>query len=308
MCTAIADGHLFGRTLDLEDSYGEEIVAVGKSFPFHFIHEGKCNDHFAIVGTALLSDGIPLYYDAVNEKGLSAAALRFPTLAVYHDKSEREHAINLASFELIPWALSKFGSAADAKRAFENVTVTRDDFSQSLPSTPLHWIFADKDEAFIVESMSDGTKIYDAPDGVLTNSPDLVAQRENLALHAEIMRETCLIGQKNLDIAGDSSSPSRFIRAAYARSHIPPSPDGNGNISRFFHMMGVVNQPLGFAENDGGAPIRTVYTSCIDMKRLIYYFTTYSDRQIRAVRLEGTICDTVLRFSMSGGESICYLN
>lgn len=306
MCTAIVDGHLFGRTLDLEDAYGEEVVITGRGFPLHFIYEGESKNHLALIGTAHISSGVPLYYDAANEKGLCAAALRFPNLATYHEKNERS--VNIASFELIPWALSKFSSVAEAKQFLKNATITRDDFSSDLPSTPLHWIFADKNDAFVVESVADGLKIYDAHEGILTNSPDLLTQRENLSREVKIMHDTCLIGRKNLDIAGDSSSSSRFIRAAYAKSHIPPCPDGNENVSRFFHIMGVVNQPLGFAENDNGSPIRTVYTSCIDTEGLIYYFTTYSNRQIRAVRLENIECDTLSRFSMRGGESICYLN
>ncbi len=306
MCTAIIDGQLFGRTLDLEDSYGEKVVITGRGFPFKFIYEGEIKHHYALIGTAHIANGVPLYYDASNEMGLSAAALRFPKCAQYHEK--KLGMLNLASFELIPWALCNFSSAAEAKNAMRSLTVTRDNFSDDLPSTPLHWIFADKYEAFIVESVGEGVKIYDAPEGILTNAPDYPTQREILSKNNEIMLKACHIGEKNLDIAGDSSSPSRFIRAAYAKANILPCYDKAAVISRFFHLMDMVSQPHGFAQNDSGAPIRTVYTSCIDTEELIYYFTTYNNRQIRAVRLDKFDSDGLTVFTMESGENIIYIN
>lgn len=306
MCTAIIDGHFFGRTLDLEASYGEKVVITGQNYTFKFIHEGEIRHHYAMIGTAHICNGVPLYYDAANEMGLSAAALRFPKFAEYHDTRLGE--VNLASFELIPWVLCNFSSVAEAKSAMRSVTITSDNFSDKLPSTPLHWIFADKYESFIVESVNEGIKIYDAPEGILTNAPDFPSQREFLSKNNKIMLKACHIGKKNLDIAGDSSSPSRFIRAAYAKTHIINCYEDRAAISRFFHLMDTVSQPHGFAQNDSGAPIRTIYTSCIDTEKLIYYFTTYNNRQIRAVRLDKFDSDGLTVFTMESGENITYIN
>jgi len=33
-------------------------------------HKGQLKSHYAIIGMAFVSEGYPLYYDAVNEKGL----------------------------------------------------------------------------------------------------------------------------------------------------------------------------------------------------------------------------------------------
>ena len=306
MCTAIIDGHFFGRTLDLEASYGEKVVITGRNFAFKFIHEGEIRHHYALIGTAHIANGVPLYYDAANEMGLSAAALRFPKFAEYHDTKLGE--VNLASFELIPWVLCNFSSAAEAKAAMRSLTVTRDNFSDKLPSTPLHWIFADKYESFIVESVNEGLKIYDSPEGILTNAPDFPSQRKDLLKHSEILDKVSCLGKKNLDIAGDSSSQSRFIRAAYAKTNILPCYDEPASISRFFHLMDTVSQPHGFAQNDSDAPIRTIYTSCIDTEKLIYYFTTYDNRQIRAVRLNKFDSDRLTVFTMESGENITYIN
>ena len=78
MCTAITyqPRELYmGRSLDYEASYGEEIVMLPRRFPLRFRHGGGSEQGYAILGTAHVADGYPLYYDAVNEKGLGIAGL-----------------------------------------------------------------------------------------------------------------------------------------------------------------------------------------------------------------------------------------
>ena len=88
MCTAITwngKEHYFGRTLDYTRSFGEEVVITPRNYPFHFRHVKERETHFAMIGTALVCEEYPLYYDAVNEKGLGMAGLNFPGNAVYGD-------------------------------------------------------------------------------------------------------------------------------------------------------------------------------------------------------------------------------
>ena len=78
MCTAATyqtECFYMGRTLDYEFSYGEEITITPREFPFEFRHGGTLSNHYAIIGMAHAAGGYPLYYDAVNEKGLGMAGL-----------------------------------------------------------------------------------------------------------------------------------------------------------------------------------------------------------------------------------------
>ena len=81
MCTAATyktKDFYFGRTLDYEFSYGDEITITPRNYPFHFRHSDKVlNSHYAIIGMAHVAGDYPLYYDAVNEKGLGMAGLNF---------------------------------------------------------------------------------------------------------------------------------------------------------------------------------------------------------------------------------------
>ena len=88
MCTAITyktKDFYFGRTLDLEYSYNEEVIITPRNYKFNFRNFGAVNSHYAIIGMAYEMDSYPLYYDAVNEKGLCMAGLSFPESCRYFE-------------------------------------------------------------------------------------------------------------------------------------------------------------------------------------------------------------------------------
>lgn len=294
MCTAINDNKLFGRTLDVERSLGEQVVIAPRRFAFNFLYQGSASKHHAIIGAAHVVDNTPLYYDAMNEKGLCAAALRLPELTTYHEaRSDKD---NLASFELISWILCNFYNAESARKAMENVNITPESFSKDLPSTPLHWLVGDRKTSFVIESVEDGLKIYDNPYGVLTNAPEFPTQ--------------CYIfEERGRPMLGDLSSSSRFVRAINAKDHTDTCDGEIETISRFFHIMSTVNQPAGLFQADE-RKLRTEYTACMDTETLTYYFTTYDCRNIRGVKMRSANLDgsTLEVFPMTKNECIEFLN
>ena len=172
MCTAATyktKDFYFGRTLDYEFSYGDEVTVTPRNFPFHWRHMDALESHFAIIGMACVIGGCPLYYDAVNEKGLGMAGLNFVGNAAYHDCAPDKD--NVAQFEFIPWILSQCATVSEARVLLGKINLTNTPFNDKLPVAQLHWIIADRNEAITVESMRDGLKIYDNPVGVLTNNP-----------------------------------------------------------------------------------------------------------------------------------------
>ena len=120
MCTAATyktKNFYFGRTLDYEFSYGDEVTVTPRNFCFRFRHMGEVKTHYAMIGMAYVADDYPLYYDAVNEKGLGMAGLNFVGNAKYQDvQAGRE---NVAQFEFIPWILSQCATVLEARKALE---------------------------------------------------------------------------------------------------------------------------------------------------------------------------------------------
>ena len=98
MCTAITyhtKEHYFGRNLDLEYSYAEQVVVTPRQYKFAFRQVGTVSSHYAMIGMAYVQDGYPLYYEATNEKGLSMAGLNFPDNAYYREeKTDKKIAIS----------------------------------------------------------------------------------------------------------------------------------------------------------------------------------------------------------------------
>ena len=174
MCTAATyktKDFYMGRTLDYEFSYGDEITVTPRNYPFHFRHMEELENHYAIIGMAHVADDYPLYYDAVNEKGLGMAGLNFVGNAVYQEIQEGRE--NVAQFEFIPWILSQCASVEEAKKMLAEMNLVGTVFAPQFPAAQLHWILADKYACITIECVREGLKVYDNPAGVLTNNPPI---------------------------------------------------------------------------------------------------------------------------------------
>lgn len=295
MCTAISElgsGHLFGRTLDLEFSYNERVCIVPRGFEFHFLHEDAISS-FAIIGACHIANGVPLFYDAMNEFGLCMAGLNFPKLAKYNEAISGE--INVASFELIAFVLRQCKDTTDAISLLKRINITNDSFNDDLPCTPMHWIVADKSGCFVVEQSEKGLEIYENPLRVLTNAPcfsyhltnvcnymrlSSFTKKSTLACDYELSAYSRGLGAFGLP--GDYSSASRFVRAVFAKNHASADSD---EIRRFFSVLNTVYIPLGCVKTDTGRDVCTVYTSCMCSETGNYYFCLYGSKRVMCVRL-----------------------
>ena len=277
MCTAATyqtNDFYFGRTLDYESSYGEEIVIVPRQFRLSFLHMGVSAQHYAMIGTAHVAQGYPLFYDAVNEKGLCMAGLNFVGNACYASRPA-DHSDNVAQYELIPWILSQCSSTAEAKKKVETLCLLGTPFHEKMPAAQLHWLIADKHQAITVEATAAGIQVYDNPAGVLTNNPPFPEQmfRLNDFLHLspkqpqnnfsdKLPLQTYSRGMGALGLPGDLSSQSRFVRAAFVRANAVSGSSEAESVSQFFHILGAVDQPRGCCEVKNGQYEITIYTSC----------------------------------------------
>lgn len=320
MCTAATyktDDFYFGRTLDYEFSYGDEITVTPRNFPFNFHDMGVMEKHFAMIGMAHIENDYPLYYDAVNEKGLGMAGLNFVGNAYYRDIIQGKD--NVAQYEFISWILSQCSNVKEARKLLEKINLTNIPFNEKLPCAQLHWIIADKNEAITVESVKEGFNIYDNPVGVLTNNPPFDKQMFNLNnyMHlssknpqntfAENLRlDSYSRGMGGLGLPGDLSSLSRFVRVAFVKMNSISGNSEQESVSQFFHILNSVDQQRGCCEVDEGKYEITIYTSCCNADKGIYYYTTYNNHQISAVdmhkeNLDGT---SLVRYPLLSEEHI----
>ena len=300
MCTAITyktKDMYFGRTLDLECHYNESVTITPRRYPLSFRHGDTINEHYAMIGIANVVDNYPLYYDAANEKGLCLAGLAFWHSAKYHALCPTRD--NIASFELAPWILGQCASLEEARVLLDKINITDTAFSDSLPPSPLHWMIADREGAIVLESTSDQLHIYDNPIGVLTNEPRFEYHMTNLSNYINLTPcEPDIRFSKDADLKvysrgmgaiglpGDLSSSSRFVRAAFTKLNSVSDNCGNDSVSQFFHILNTVSQTRGctrMIEAEEEKYERTVYTSCCNSQRGIYYYTTYENSRVIGV-------------------------
>ncbi len=298
MCTSISfqtKDHYFGRTLDLHCSYGEQVVVTPRNFPLSFRHQKTLERHFAMIGMAMVAENYPLYYEATNEKGLSVAGLNFPGTAVYHPFQEGKD--NITPFEFIPWLLAQCETVADCEALLDKMNVLDEAFAPNLPLSPLHWMISDKERSITVESMADGLRVYDNPVGAMTNNPCFDRQLASLDGYLNLTSEIpqnrfsdkvrlspCSHGYGAIGLPGDWSSTSRFVRICFAKLNAVCGDSEGESVSQFFHLLDVVSHPRGVVVTEQGLDI-TVYTSCCNTDKGIYYYKTYENPNLSAVEL-----------------------
>ena len=314
MCTAATyktKDFYFGRTLDYEFSYGDEITVTPRNYPFEFRYMGRKESHYAMIGMAHVAGDYPLYYDAINEKGLGMAGLNFVGNAAYQEVDESGDRDNVAQYEFIPWILGNCASVGEARVALDRMNLTGTPFSEQLPTAQLHWIIADRNGAITVECMADGLHVYENPVGVLTNNPPfpqqmfLMNQYMNLSpkqpenlFSDKLPLTTYSRGMGALGLPGDLSSTSRFARVAFTRLNSRSEDTEKASVSQFFHILGSVDQQRGCCEVAEGKYEITIYTSCCNTSKGIYYYTTYENPQITAVNMHAT--------DLNGTEVVSY--
>lgn len=320
MCTAVTyktNDFYFGRTLDYEFSYGEEITITPRNYSFNFREMGNIKSHYAIIGMAHVAEDYPLYYDGVNEKGLGMAGLNFVGNAHFNEKVDGKD--NIAQFEFIPWILSQCSSVSEARNLVEKLNLLNMPFNASFPVSDLHWIISDSESSITVESVKEGLKVYDNPVGALTNNPTFDMQMFNLNNYMNLSNSSpknnfaeCLDlktysrGMGALGLPGDLSSQSRFVRVVFTKMNSISGKGEKESVSQFFHILNSVDQQRGCCNMGDGKYEITIYTSCCNATKGIYYYTTYDNHQISAVDMhkEDLNGDKLVRYPLIQEEQI----
>lgn len=295
MCTAITfktNNHYFGRNLDFEYDFNEQVIITPRNKTLDFKYFDNLENHHAIIGIGINASNYPLYFDATNEHGLSIAGLNFPGNAYYFDDST-----GIAPFELTPWLLAQCKSIRECMNLLKDLRIINAPFNKEYALSPLHWLLADKHSSIVLEPTTSGLRIYENPVGVLTNNPPFDYHLYNLSNFMNITSQEatnrfaphCKIepysrGMGAIGLPGDNSSASRFVRATFTKLNSISDSDEHSSITQFFHILNSVCQVDGCTQI-GNDFEKTIYSSCCNTDKGIYYYTTYENCQITAVNM-----------------------
>lgn len=288
MCTAInlsLGDNYFGRNLDLDTDYNAGIIITPRDYEIRFSGGDVASRHYAIIGMGIEADNYPLYFDGVNEKGLSCAALQFDSEYAAGVGSEY-----VASYEFILWVLALNQSVSAVRERLKKIEISSTPFSESFKSEGLHFIIADRFCSITVEQTEAGLKVYDNPFGVLTNNPSFPTQLMNLnnfshlssapqvnRFSMKIKAKAYSNGLGAFSLPGDFSSTSRFVRAVFIKENSVCEGTENECLAHFFSMLCAVAVPSGSVINEKGRVHKTIYSSCSNTDKGVYYYKRYDE-------------------------------
>lgn len=299
MCTSITlktNCFYFGRNLDLEYDFNQEVLITPRNLKIPLKNGEILSNHFAMIGMGTNANGIALYADAVNEKGLAMAGLNFPSFAHYQEPCVGK--LNITPYEIIPLILGKCASVKQAKELLNDMNITNIPYSANYPLTPLHWMLADKHECIVIEQEKDGLHVYENPFGVLTNNPPFYFHQLNMNQYMNVDAHNAINtfadklplktfgqGMGGIGLPGDYSPASRFVLASFLKNNSICDNDEESSIAQGFHILDGVAMVKGSVITPSGLPDITTYASLMNCDEGIYYYKTYNNNQINAVRL-----------------------
>lgn len=305
MCTAIkiktpeGETHL-GRTMDFSYPLDPELYIIPKGYQWNTIlNTHLIRNQYNVMGIGQNLSPVILA-DGMNDMGFAAAALYFPGYASYDPvPMQNSQKPVIAALELVNFLLGQCATVEQAASMLRSIRIVgvKDPVTNSI--APLHWILADKTgKCAVAEKTKQGLHIMENPIGVLSNSPDFGWHMTNLRNFMNItpsqqpdnewppiMLTPFGQGAGTFGLPGDYTPPSRFVRTAYQLSHTQIPSDGDGAVTACFHILESVSIPKGIVMTGRGAADYTQYISLMNLNTGEYFFRTYDNSQITAVKM-----------------------
>lgn len=321
--------HLLGRTYDqCGNLQGNSIAVVPRNFPLRLEIDQTLQPYvrsrYAFCGMAIMGLESPVMVDGINEAGVMGGLLNYPGYAVYDLARDSRH-MNIHPGFLTGYLLSQCASVEEVASVVPSLNLTSERiFGHEIS---IHYLFSDKTgESVIIEPDAGGLQVHRDTIGVMTNSPDYHWQRTNLCNYASV--SNCLNASHDfmdLKVQGDSvtsgggfglpgdySSSSRFVRMAVMKRYAVKGANELDGVSRMFHQFSSVNIPEGIVmrlEDENPSYDQTLCVSAMCAESGVYYFSTWRNRRISAVRLRGMEMNQEIRyFTLPQSEDIDYLN
>ena len=145
---------------------------------------------------------------------------------------------------------------------------------------------------------------------MLNNYMALSPEQPQNTFSDKIGLKTYSRGMGALGLPGDLSSASRFARVAYTKLNSVSGDGEEESVSQFFHILGSVDQQRGCCKVAEGKYEITIYTSCCNATKGIYYYTTYDNHSINAVDMKREKLDgrELVRYPLDEKMKINYVN
>jgi choloylglycine hydrolase len=257
MCTAMALqsqqlDNFFGRTMDFSYCIEPQIYAVPRRYKWHStFNDEMFSNCYSFIGIGQETDEMLGFFDGVNEEGFAAAVLYFAGYAKYSKPVKHTGKRPVAALDLLHYILGRCESIVALEKILQDIELVGvpDPVTQTI--APLHWMATDKSgKCVVIESTEKGVEVFQNPIGVMANSPDFEWHMTNLRNYMELSPkqtgetywgEVLLkpFGQAagTMLLPGGYTSPERFVKTAYQKTHIEIPESEIETIMACFHIM-----------------------------------------------------------------------
>ncbi len=294
---------VYARTMEFQFPLSSELVVLPRQSKF--IATGPNNksgaswtSKYSVIG--LNGFGKPLIIDGLNEKRMAGGILYFPDHAAYSNPSAVDSSKAMAPWEFMTWALMNFATVAEVRKALPQIAVIAVKQPDLNVIPPFHYVLHDATGAVLVIEPVNGKLVAtDNPFGVMTNSPPFDWHINNLGNYVKLNPmepdpikafgqtiKPISTGAGFLGMPGDSTSPSRFIRALTYSATVIPANNPDENIRLAEHILHNFDIPRGSIRTmiDGKTFLEETQWSVIaDLKNRRFYFSTYDYQPLRMV-------------------------
>jgi choloylglycine hydrolase len=312
-CTGITlkakDGAVvYGRTMEWGTfDLKSRLVVVPRGYSFTGLTpDGKpglsWKGKYGVVGL----DGVErdMILDGMNEKGLTVGLFYHPGYAEYPKYNPAKASESIAPTDVGQYLLTTCATVDEARKAMQLVLVAPVVEEAIGIVAPVHYLVTEPSgKAIVIEFLKGEMKIFDAPLGVVTNSPSYDWHDTNLRNYvnlspvaipdkkiADLDFKPLGGGSGMIGLPGDFTPPSRFIRAVAFSKTARVTDTGEETIYELFRILDNFNVPLGSAEGSGdvktkGMRSATNWTTAYDTKNKVMYYHTQHNRRVRKLDL-----------------------
>lgn len=239
---------------------------------------------YAVVGVSagVIPGGALL--EGQNSAGLGMSGNFLPGFTQYQTVAPTDRSyVSILAFG--SWALGNHASVAEVRAALPTIKVWADPSLPSGPTPPtLHFVFTDRTGAgVVVEYVAGQLRLYDNVAHVLTNAPTYDWHLLNLRNYLNLSTvgtqserigtaDVTALGQGGglIGLPGDYMPPSRFVRAAFMRHHVPQPANANEAIAVIGHVLNTIDIPVGIAQSRDGASVVSDFTQWVAIKDLTH--------------------------------------
>lgn len=303
MCTSLSiqtkEGHnFFGRNLDLAYNVNESPIILPRNYELEDKISGDMiRAKRAMIGMGTVIEDHPSMFEAMNEDGLVCAGLNFEGFAHFEDKPVPRKT-NVTPYDFIYWVVSNFETINEVKTALKDLELIDVPLNDNTPVPTLHWMITDSTgQSVVVEKTKEKLSVFNNPVGVMTNQPTFEWHLMNLNRYlrvnpnqpsptkwSDMELKIHGVGAGTLGLPGDSHSISRFVRIAYARSHMPVLENDLSAVTQCLHMLDYVKM-VKSGVLTGGMEEKTTYSVCMDQENGIFYYKNYGNNRVNSISM-----------------------